>query len=420
MVALDPGDVILTTACGGGGWGPAWERDARAVLFDVQQGKVSLGAAADDYGVVIRDGAIDETATAARRARLAANAKPGVFAFNAQREAYEREWTSANYDALTEVLATLPVHWRHYMKKRIFAALEEVPAHQRRGDGSEVRRAFELAVASSRSSGPRRRRNERLMDIQFDNQAVIVTGAARGIGGGIVEGFVERGARVWACDLLEDELAALKARARPQRGGALETRKVDLTQSAEVDGFVREVERACGAVDVLVHVAGGVRGQVKRPVEEVSDDDWRAIQAVNVEGAFFASRAVAPGMKKKASGRIIVIASRAGLGVSLTGIQSYATAKAAQLGLVRQLAHELGPSGITVNAVAPGFLRTSPDYERQWQSYGPDGQKAMIERVAMRRLGEPQDIAHAVMFLASPYASWITGQVLPVTGSPLA
>ena len=181
------------------------------------------------------------------------------------------------------------------------------------------------------------------MDIHFDNQAVIVTGAARGIGGGIVEGFVERGARVWACDVLEDELSALKARAKPQRGGTLETRKVDLTQSRQVDAFVREVEQACGGVDVLVHVAGGVRGQSKRPVEEVSDDDWRAIQAVNVEGAFFASRAVAPGMKKKAAGRIVVIASRAGLGVSLTGIQSYATAKAAQLGLVRQLAHELGP-----------------------------------------------------------------------------
>ena len=116
----------------------------------MQQGKVSIQAAADDYGVVIRDGAIDETATAARRARLAANAKAkrqGIFAFNAEREAYEREWTDANYAALTEVLATLPVNWRHYMKKRIFAAMEELPAHQRRGDGSEVRRAFELAVA---------------------------------------------------------------------------------------------------------------------------------------------------------------------------------------------------------------------------------------------------------------------------------
>jgi N-methylhydantoinase B len=117
------------------------------VLFDVQQGKVSIQSATDDYGVVIADGAIDGTATAARRARLAANAKPGVFAFNDQREAYEREWTDANYAALTEVLATLPVNWRHYMKKRIFAAMEELPAHQRGGDGSAVRRAFELAVA---------------------------------------------------------------------------------------------------------------------------------------------------------------------------------------------------------------------------------------------------------------------------------
>ena len=91
-------------------------------------------------------GAIDQTATAARRARLAANATPGIFAFNAEREAYERDWTDANYAALTELLATLPVHWRHYMKKRIFAALAEVPTYQRRGDGSEVRRAFEAAV----------------------------------------------------------------------------------------------------------------------------------------------------------------------------------------------------------------------------------------------------------------------------------
>ena len=258
------------------------------------------------------------------------------------------------------------------------------------------------------------------MEINFDGQAVIVTGAARGIGGGIVEGFAERGAKVWACDLLADDLAALAAKAKPARGGALETRKVDLTDSRQVNEFVGEVERACGAVDVLVHVAGGVRGQSKQPVEQVSDADWQAIYDVNVAGAFYASRAVVPGMKKKANGRIVVISSRAGLSVSLTGIQSYAAAKAAQIGLVRQLAHELGPFGITVNSVAPGFLRTSPDYERQWQSYGPDGQKAMIERVAMRRLGEPEDIAHAVMFLASPYASWITGQVLPVTGGPIA
>src|SRR4029079_10517851 len=97
--------------------------------------------------------------------------------------------------------------------------------------------------------------NDRLMDIQFDNKAVIVTGAARGFGGGIVEGFVERAAVLCAVAFREGELATLKARARPQRGGALETRKVDLTQSAEVDGFVREGEQACGG--------GGVTGDCR-------------------------------------------------------------------------------------------------------------------------------------------------------------
>lgn len=254
------------------------------------------------------------------------------------------------------------------------------------------------------------------MEIQFAGQTVVVTGAARGIGGGIAEGFAARGAKVWACDLLADGLADLKSRAKPARGGAIEARTLDLGKSAEINALVDEA----GDIDVLVHVAGGVRGQSKKPVEEVSDQDWQAIQDGNLTGAFYAARAVVPAMKRRKAGRIIVISSRAGLGVSLTGIQSYATAKAAQIGLVRQLAHELGPFGITVNSVAPGFLRTSPDYERQWQSYGPEGQKAMIERVAMRRLGEPEDIAHAVMFLASPYASWITGQVLPVTGGPIA
>ena len=104
----------------------------------------------------------------------------------------------------------------------------------------------------------------------------------------------------------------------------------------------------------------------------------------------------------------------------MTGIQSYAAAKHGQLGLVRQLAQELGPFGITVNTVAPGFLRTSPDYERQWASYGEAGQKAFLERIAMRRIGTPEDIAYAVLFLASDFASWISGQVIPVTGGPVA
>ena len=125
-------------------------------------------------------------------------------------------------------------------------------------------------------------------------------------------------------------------------------------------------------------------------------------------------------MKRAGKGRIVTISSRAGLMTSLTGIQSYAAAKHGQLGLVKMLAQELGPFGITVNSVAPGFMATSPDYERQWASYDEAFRAAFAERIAVRRMGKPEDIAHAVLFLASDYASWITGQVLPVTGSPLA
>lgn len=254
------------------------------------------------------------------------------------------------------------------------------------------------------------------MNIGFDGATILVTGAARGIGRGIVEAFASRGGRVFATDILVDELSGIAAGA----GGEVVTRALDVTDERAVAAVVEEAQARSGAIDVLVHVAGGVRGQAAKPIEQVSEAEWDAITDVNVKGAFLAARAAVPGMKAAKRGRIVVIASRAGLGVSLTGIQSYAAAKAAQLGLVRQLGHELGPFGITVNAVAPGFLRTSPDYERQWASYGPEGQGAMIERIALRRLGEPADIAHAVMFLASGYASWITGQVLPVTGSPIA
>jgi 3-oxoacyl-[acyl-carrier protein] reductase len=244
------------------------------------------------------------------------------------------------------------------------------------------------------------------MLIGFEAKRVLVTGAAHGIGAAIAEGFAERGAAVVATDILVGKLAALPP--------AIERRALDVTDAQAVAALREEAP-----FDVLVHVAGGVVGQAPKPVEEVSEAEWDAIQDVNVKGAFLAARAVIPGMKARGAGRIVIISSGAGLGVSLTGIQSYATAKTAQLGLVRQLAHELGPHGITVNAVAPGFVRSNPDTERQWERYGEAGQRALVERIAMRRLGEPWDIAAAVLFLASPHASYITGQVLPVTGRPL-
>jgi 3-oxoacyl-[acyl-carrier protein] reductase len=121
-------------------------------------------------------------------------------------------------------------------------------------------------------------------------------------------------------------------------------------------------------------------------------------------------------MKAARGGRIVNISSGAGLGISLTGIQAYASAKAAQIGLTRQLAHELGPWGITVNNIAPGFVRCNAATERQWEAYGIEGQLALVERIALKRLGTPDDIANGVLFFASDDANYITGQVLSIDG----
>jgi 3-oxoacyl-[acyl-carrier protein] reductase len=110
------------------------------------------------------------------------------------------------------------------------------------------------------------------------------------------------------------------------------------------------------------------------------------------------------------------ISSGAGLGISLTGIQAYASAKAGQIGLTRQLAHELGPFNITVNNVAPGFVRSNPTTERQWDAMGEAGQKRLLDNIALKRLGAPEDIAAMVMFFASDHAGWISGQVISVDG----
>jgi 3-oxoacyl-[acyl-carrier protein] reductase len=251
--------------------------------------------------------------------------------------------------------------------------------------------------------------------IEFANRRVIVAGAACGIGRAIVTAFAERGATVWAGDLLTDEIAPLAGRSG---NGAVHTALLDVTDPASIDRFVAA---AAGddAIDILVYVAGGVRGQTAQPIEGVVPQDFNAIVDANLTGAFLCARAVAPGMKRAGRGRIVTISSRAGLVTSLTGIASYAAAKHGQVGLVKQLAQELGPFGINVNSVAPGFMATSPDYERQWASYSPERRAALEQGIAMRRMGTPEDIAYTVMFLASDCASWITGQVLPVTGSPL-
>jgi 3-oxoacyl-[acyl-carrier protein] reductase len=217
-----------------------------------------------------------------------------------------------------------------------------------------------------------------------------VTGTAHGIGAGIAAALRADGATVHEVDKAD----------------------ADLSAEAEVADYFGRLD----GVDILVNSAGGVVGQTGQPLEEVTADQWHAVVDANLTTAFLCARAVAPGMKQRRWGRIINISSAAGLGVSKTGIQAYTSAKAGVIGLTRQLAHELGPHGITVNCIAPGFILSNPTTQLQWEGYGPDGQRALVEGIAMRRLGVPDDIANGVQFFAAPQSSWVTGQVIAIDG----
>jgi len=224
----------------------------------------------------------------------------------------------------------------------------------------------------------------------LSGRKALVTGTAQGIGAAIAAALQRNGASVHGVD--KDS--------------------VDVTDRGQVDALIQRI----GPVDILVNNAGGVVGQVGRPLEEVSDDDWQAVVDANLKSTFVCTRAVAPGMKTAGYGRIVNISSGAGRSVSLTGIQAYASAKAGQIGFTRQTAHELGPFGITVNSIAPGFVLSNPTSIRQWESYGEEGQSAILGKIATRRLGEPEDIANGVLFFVAEEASWVTGQVISIDG----
>lgn len=250
------------------------------------------------------------------------------------------------------------------------------------------------------------------MNIRYDGVVVAVTGAGHGYGRAIARGFAGLGAKVFACDLSAEELAETA-----ETEGSITTAAFDLTAKGAATGWIADIEKATGQpIGVLVCNAGGVRGQVMRPIEEVPEEDWHAIFDINAHAAFNLCKAVAPGMKKAGTGRIVTISSGAGIKPSRTGIQAYCAAKHALVGLTRQLSRELGRFGITVNSVAPGFVLSNPTSTKQFESYGEAGQKALLEGISMRRLGTAEDITHGVLFFASPHASYVTGQVLPVDG----
>ncbi len=248
------------------------------------------------------------------------------------------------------------------------------------------------------------------MQLEFSNRLAVVTGAAQGIARAIARGLIDGGAHVHLIDI--DEIGVIQA----GRDVGATHHVLDLADRGAVTRVAGEIEGSAGPIDVLVNAAGGVRGQVGRPIQEVNETDWREIFEANVDSAFWMAQALAPRMAERGYGRIVNVASGAGLRPSLTGIQAYCAAKHALVGLTKQLSWEFASRGVTVNAVAPGLVLSNPSTIKQWESYGPDGQARIIDGIHCKRLGTPEDIAAAVLFFASEAAGWVTGQILSVDG----
>jgi 3-oxoacyl-[acyl-carrier protein] reductase len=239
------------------------------------------------------------------------------------------------------------------------------------------------------------------MSFNFGGRAVIVTGAAAGIGLAMAEFFTKAGARVWLADV-DEEGAEAAAAGLPGATGI----RCDVRDSDAANALARRVVAETGAVDVLVNNAGILRDKM---LWHLTDADWSAVIGVHLTGAFNCTRAVVPSMRDRGRGRIINVTSYTGLHGNV-GQAAYAAAKAGIIGLTKTSAKELGRYGITVNAISP-LAETA-----MVASIPPERRERLNELIPAGRVGAPEEIAPAVAFLASDEAAYITGTVLPVDG----
>jgi 3-oxoacyl-[acyl-carrier protein] reductase len=237
-------------------------------------------------------------------------------------------------------------------------------------------------------------------------QVALVTGAARGLGRAIAQTLAAAGAKVACIDVNADWLTETVAAIRAA-GGSAEPLACDVTDAGRVGQVVDEVIERFGALHILVNNAGITRDNV---IVRMKDEQWDAVININLKGTFLFTRAAARPMMKQRGGRIINVASVSGL-MGNPGQVNYSASKAGVIGLTRTVARELASRNITVNAVAPGFIATD-----MTSALGEEVLKKVREEIPLGRLGEPQDVADAVLFLASPAASFITGHVLTIDG----
>ncbi|MES2950191.1 MAG: 3-oxoacyl-ACP reductase FabG [Pseudomonadota bacterium] len=244
-----------------------------------------------------------------------------------------------------------------------------------------------------------------MSDVKFEGQVALVTGASRGIGAAIALELARKGVKVIGTATtdagsakIQDALAAFEG---------CSGRTLDVTQSAAGEALVDAIVKEYGGLQVLVNNAGITRDNLAM---RMKDDEWDAVMEANLKGVFRMSRAVMRTMMKQRYGRIINITSVVGASGN-PGQANYAAAKAGVAGMTRALARELGSRNITVNCVAPGFIETDMTASLQEEQ-----QKALLGQIPLGHLGKPTDVAHAVAYLASPGASYVTGQELHVNG----
>ena len=245
--------------------------------------------------------------------------------------------------------------------------------------------------------------------MRLEGKVVIVTGAAKGIGAAIAEACARERARVAALDLDGAGVEAVAAALRGSGADALGL-PCDVTRTADITRALDAVLARWGRVDALVNNAGGFA--VIRATEDIPEAEWDAIVASNLTSVFLCVKAVLPVMKRQRYGRIVNLASVVGRGGAVRVTSHYAAAKAGVIGLTRHLALEVGADGITVNAVAPGTTAT----ERVLKARTPEETRRVAEAIPVRRLGQPGEIADAVVFLASDAAAFINGATLDVNG----
>lgn len=245
--------------------------------------------------------------------------------------------------------------------------------------------------------------------MRLKGQIAIVTGAAQGIGQAIAATLSQEGARLVVSDIRE-EAAIAAAKQLTAAGQEAIAVAVNVADDASVKAMVEKVLSSWGKIDILVNNAGITRDALLIRMKEA---DWDAVLDINLKGVFHCTKAVLPTMTKQRSGRIVNIASIVGV-MGNAGQANYVASKAAVIGLTKTTAREYASRGITINAVAPGFIETA-----MTAALSQDVRQRLMEQIPLGRLGTPQDVANAVLFLVSEQAGYLTGQVLHVNGGML-